>query len=150
MRWDLLFADLEAGLDAAAAADRADAVAALTRAERASVRLADRVRAHDGPAEVLLVDGSRITGEVRDAAPEWLLLAEGPREHLVLLAGVAVVGGLTSAVAPAAGQVLSRLGLGHALRGIAQDRSSVRLRVLGGELHGRVVALGALLAVSRG
>jgi hypothetical protein len=143
VRWDDLFADLEAGLDAAVAAGRGDEVAERTRAERARVALSDRVRAHAGGLEVLLRDGTTVRGEARDAAPAWLLLADGPREHLVPLTSVAAVVGLTDQVAAGAGPVLSRLGLGQALRGIAQDRSVVRLRVAGTELVGRVDAVGA-------
>lgn len=143
MRWDDLFADLEAGLDAAHAADRADEVAERTRAERARVGLADRLRAHDGRADVLLRDGGTVRGEVHDAGPSWLLLADGPREHVVPLHAVAAVSGLTDQAAAEVGIVLSRLGLAQVLRGISQDRSVVRLRVAGADLVGRVDAVGA-------
>lgn len=143
MRWDDLFADLEARLDAAHAAERADEVADRTRAERARVGLADRLRAHAGPVEVLVRDGGTVRGEVRDAGPAWLLLADGPREHVVPTHAVAAVSGLTDQVAERAGAVLSCLGLGHVLRGIAQDRSVVRVRVAGADLVGRVDAVGA-------
>lgn len=143
MRWDDLFADLEARLDAAHAADRADEVADRTRAERARVVLADRLRAHAGPVEILVRDGGSVRGEVRDAGPSWVLLADGPREHVVPCHAVAAVTGLTDQVAVDAGVVLSRLGIGHLLRGIAQDRSLVRVRVAGADLVGRVDAVGA-------
>ena len=142
MRWDDLFADLEARLDAVVVAERADEVAERTRAERAGVALADRVRAHRGELDVVLRDGFAVRGTVLDAAPQWLLLADGPREHLVPLTAVAVLGGLTDVAAGDPGVVLSRLGLAHALRGIGQDRSVVRARVAGLELAGRVDAVG--------
>ncbi|MCV2394135.1 hypothetical protein OEB99_07440 [Actinotalea sp. M2MS4P-6] len=142
MRWDDLFADLEGRLDAAEMQERADEIAERTRAERAGVALADRIRAHRGPVDLVLRDGHRVSGEIADAAPEWALLADGPREHLVPLTAVAVLGGLTDSAAADAGLVLSRLRLGHALRGVAQDRSLVRARVAGHELVGRVDAVG--------
>ncbi len=142
MRWESLFADLEARLDAALAAERADEVAERTRTERAGVELADRVRAQDGRLEVTLRDGHVVRGTVADAAPQWLLLVEGPREHLVPVSAVAVLAGLTDGAAGDPGVVLSRLGLAHALRGVAQDRSVVRVRVAGLEMLGRVDAVG--------
>ncbi|HMO11508.1 MAG TPA: hypothetical protein PKB06_08415, partial [Actinotalea sp.] len=137
------FADLEGRLEAAAAAQLADDVAERARAERSGVALSDRLQAHRGPLEVLLRDGSLVSGDVADGAPQWLLLRDGPREHLVPARGVAAVGGLTDAVAVEAGVVLSRLGLGHVLRGIAQDRSVVLVRAAGVVLAGRVDAVGA-------
>src|SRR5665647_2944298 len=58
MRWAALFADMELQLDAADARGRDQTVADLTRAERASVRLADRVRACvGGDVRLVLRDG---------------------------------------------------------------------------------------------
>jgi hypothetical protein len=143
MRWDDLFADLEARLDAAAAVERGDEVAERTRAERARVRLIDRIRAHEGEVELALADGVTLSGFVRDAGATWVLLADGQREHLVVLASLAVATGLTDHAAPAAGPVLSGLGLGQALRAVAADRAVVRARVGQVELLGRVDAVGS-------
>ena len=88
MRWESLFADMEAQLAAARLADvRAD-VAELARAERASITLAARARASVGRPVRVLVGGSDVVeGELIDAAPEWLLLATSPvRRALVPLA----------------------------------------------------------------
>ncbi|GIG28241.1 hypothetical protein [Cellulomonas marina] len=129
MRWEALFADLEAQ---AAAEERAEALVAvpdLVRAERASVLLADRLRASRG-APLVVTAGSRTwAGAVLDAASEWLLLA--PSEHrrvLVVLAAVRTVRGLGRAAGAPPGRVEGRLGLTAALRGLARDR--VRVRVL--------------------
>ncbi|MDO8108598.1 hypothetical protein Q6348_15475 [Isoptericola sp. b441] len=143
MRWDALFADLEARLDAAAVADRVDEIAERTRVERATVGVVDRLRAQSGQVDVLLRDGSSVSGAVSDAGPTWFLLADGPREHLVPTAAAVAVGGLTDRVEPSAGAVLSRLGLGHVLRGLAQDRTVVRVRAAGLVLVGRVDAVGS-------
>lgn len=142
MRWDALFADMESQLEAAQAQDRAAQVAELTRAERSAVLLADRVRAAVG-AEVSCVvrSGETVAGVVADAGPAWLLLG-GARQHLVPTAALVTVEGLGVGVAPAAGP-LRRLGLAHALRAVARDRSVVRVVTTAGTLEGRLEAVGA-------
>lgn len=144
VRWDALFADLGSQLGLAQARERLDDVPDLTRAERAGIRLVDRLRAHSGPLRLVLADGEALGGVVADAGPQWLLvLADDGREHLVPLGALAAVSGLGDAAAPPAGVVLSRLTLGHALRAVARDRSLVRVRTTGGAVVGRVDAVGA-------
>src|SRR5689334_3942700 len=90
MRWESLFADMEAQLAAGRLADvRAD-VAELARAERASITLTARARASVGrPVRVLVGAADLVEGELVDAAPEWLLLATSPvRRALVPLTAV--------------------------------------------------------------
>ena len=145
MRWEALFADLEAQLAAGRLADvRAD-VAELARAERASVTLAARARASIGrPLRVLVRGSDAVAGELVDAAPEWLLLATpAAGRALVPTATVAGIVGLVAHAAPEAGAVESRLGLAHALRALARDRAVVRVDLGGTELTGRVDRVGA-------
>jgi hypothetical protein len=145
MRWELLFADLEAQLDAARAAELAAEVADLTRAERATVPVVARLRATRGaPLTVRLAGGDLVTGTVVEVAEQWLLLGDGPRRALVPLSAVAAVAGLTPTAQPATGgQVARRLGLGHALRALARDRVVVRIATDGGEVAGRLDGVGA-------
>ncbi|GEK21598.1 hypothetical protein [Cellulomonas xylanilytica] len=145
MRWESLFADMEAQLAAGRLADvRAD-VAELARAERASVTLGARARASVGrPVRVLVGSADVIEGQLIDAAPEWLLVATSPvRRALVPLTAAAAVGGLAAHAAPAAGAVESRLGLGHVLRALARDRAVVRVRAGSADLTGRIERVGA-------
>ena len=145
MRWESLFADMEAQLAAGRLADvRAD-VAELARAERASITLAARARASVGCSVRVLVGGVDIVeGELIDAAPEWILLATSPvRRALVPVAAAAAVDGLAPHAAPAAGAVESRLGLGHALRALARDRVVVRVQAGSADLTGRIERVGA-------
>lgn len=145
MRWESLFADMEAQLAAGRLADvRAD-VAELARAERASIALAARARASVGrPVRVLVGGAEVVEGELVDAASEWLLVATSPvRRALVPLASAAAVDGLVAHAAPAAGAVESRLGLGHALRALARDRAVVRVRAGDADLTGRIERVGA-------
>ncbi|WP_456826400.1 hypothetical protein [Cellulomonas sp. P5_E12] len=145
MRWESLFADMEAQLAAGQLAGvRAD-VAELARAERASVGLAARARSSVGcRLHVLVGSADAVEGELVDAAPEWLLLADSPaRRALVPMSAVVAVDGLVAHAAPAPGVVEARLGLGHALRALARDRAVVRLDAGGGELSGRIERVGA-------
>jgi len=72
---------------------------------------------------------------VHRVGPDWLLLRDDVgREAVVPLAALLGVRGLTrfSAAPGSGGVVASRLGLRHALRGIARDRSAVRLELVDG------------------
>lgn len=143
MRWPALFADLELQLDAADGRGRDQDVADLTRAERASVHLGDRLRgSFSRDLRLLLVDGSRVAGSVRDVGPVWVLLVDDTREHLVPLGAVASVVGLAELSAPSEGAALRRLGLGHALRAVARDRRLVDVVTRAGTVTGRLDAVG--------
>ena len=145
MRWEQLFADMEAQLAAGRLADvRAD-VAELARAERASVELAARARSSVGcSVRVQVGSADAVVGELVDAAPEWLLVATSPvRRVLVPMRAVVAVDGLVAHAAPPPGAVEARLGLGHALRALARDRAVVRVDAGGVELTGRIERVGA-------
>jgi len=132
MRWDSLFADLEAQLDESAAAALASEVAERTRAEWAAIRLRDRIAAHaDRELTWFLADGEVITGGVADLGADWVLLRAGTRETLVPLASVSSVSGLPSSAVGQTG-LARRLALPVVLRGLARDRSPVRLYLAGG------------------
>ncbi|WP_066582612.1 hypothetical protein [Cellulomonas timonensis] len=144
MRWEALFADLEAQFAAHGAAELDAQVAELTRAERATVAIGDRLRAaRGGVLSVRLRGGSTAEGQVLDAAPQWLLLGAQGRQALIPLAAVVVVTGLGPYVAPSPGVVEGRLTLGHALRALARDRVLVQVEVDGTELTGRIERVGA-------
>lgn len=146
MRWDALFADLEAQL-VAADDDVAAMHAERVRAEVAGVELRDRLRAALGQRVALrLAGGERVDGALRAAGPDWLLVEEAAGEALVALPAVVLAEGLTRSLAAPAGAVEGRLGLAAALRGVARDRSAVRiwLRAEGsGVLTGTVDRVGA-------
>lgn len=146
MRWERLFADLEGQLAAGAAEQGRWDVADLVRAERAQMRVADRLRAAVGArVRVGLVDDAEpLEGELLEAGADWLLVAvAGHRRAVVPLAALDVVSGLPVAAAPPAGVVESRLGLGHVLRALARDRVAVTVRTRGGTLGGRLERVGA-------
>jgi hypothetical protein len=136
MRWDALFEDLEARAAAFEVAERAAEVEERTRGEFAAVSTIDRLRAGGAGAVRLRVCGARtLSGAIRRIGADWLLLGEETgREALVPLSGVLGVRGLgRHAVAPGAADVVaSRLPLRSALRGIARDRSAVRVELVDG------------------
>lgn len=143
MRWEALFADLEAQLEAARASEAAADVAELTRAERATVELASRLRAAHGHVLTVRSGATRVAGTVLDVAEQWVLLGDGLVRWLVPVAGVTAVHGLPVHAAPAPRAVERRLSLGHALRAIARDRATVRVVLDDEELTGRVDRVGA-------
>ena len=142
-RWDALFADLEAQLAAQHQAERDGEVAELTRAEHASIGLPDRLRAVVGGTLTLeLGDGETVTGTLRRVAAAWLLLeGRGSAEHLVPVAAVASVTGLTRRAVPSASRA-DGLGLGTVLRELQRDRGRVVVRTSAGQAAGRLARVG--------
>jgi len=148
MRWDGLFADLEAQAEALDVAERAAEIDERARLEIGRIRLLDRLRPAVGlPVRLRCRGAVTVAGPLRRVGPDWLLVDEGgEREALVVLAAVLGVSGLArlSGVPDSEGVVESRLGLRHALRGIARDRSAVRITdQSGATVDGTIDRLGA-------
>jgi len=131
MRWQALFDDLEAQLDAAEAAELHAEVADRTRRETGLLALSDRLRAaHDSPVVLTVWGAGVVRGELRDSGPDWLLLAEnGQREVVVPLDAVLGLSGIgTRSAAPGSeGEVGRRLDLRWVLRGLARDRTGLTI-----------------------
>jgi hypothetical protein len=144
VRWDQLFADLVAQLDAVDAQNDMHALADLTRAEQATTLLTDRLRAvaHAHLVTVTLTDGTRLTARVAVVGPEWILIADAARRHLVPLVAVTTVEGLTPHTVPAPTGTGAGRGMPAALRALMRDRAVVRVRTLAGEVVGRVARVG--------
>lgn len=143
VRWDALFADLQAQWEAELRAEDDAQILEMAQAEAAGTRFGDRLRARRGsPLTVRLADGSDRVGLVSDVAQEWVLLAEGERRHLVPVAAIALAWPLAGA-APAPSAVERGLGLGHVLRALAEEGQDVVVRTSGGDHTGRLVRIGA-------
>lgn len=147
MRWQQLFADLQAQYEEQEAAGERAESASRSRAEIGGLRLADRLRGAQGhPVDVQCGGAGGVAGVLAGVGPDWLLLEEPHgRQSLVALAAVRAVGGLVRATAVAEqGAVRARLDLRRALRGLARDRSAVQV-VLddGGVLTGTLDRVGA-------
>ncbi|GAA2754812.1 hypothetical protein GCM10009872_01720 [Actinopolymorpha rutila] len=129
VRWESLFADLDSQMEELEAAELASEVADRTRREVALFRLVDRLRPAFGhPVTVFTLGGGKVAGHVSGVGADWLLVAEDFRFEVLLpldsITGITGLGNLTAAPG-SEGKVAARLTLGHALRGVARDRSSV-------------------------
>lgn len=148
MRWQQLFADLEAQFDeAAAASERADE-ASRVRAEVGAVPLSARLGGALGHALVLRCRGAgQLCGTLAEVGVDWLLLEEeGGRETLVASAAVLAVGGLgrQTAAQTDPGPVRARLDLRRAIRVLARDRAPVQVLLDdGASFSGTVDRVGA-------
>jgi hypothetical protein len=147
MRWDAMFADLEAQVEALERAERAAEVDERARIEVGALGLLERLRPAVGTGVRLQCTGApTLSGLLTRVGPNWLLLDEGAgREVLVALAAVQGVSGLSRlSTAPDSMPIVeSRLGLSHVLRGVARDRSQVRIcRVDGSVLDATIDRVG--------
>ena len=133
MRWDQLFADMEARFDelqdAQAAAEQADrdrvAVGAVMMTQRLSGSIDQHVR-------IRVAGATAVTGTLRSVGPDWLMVEEGyQRESIVALAAVVAVEGVRAPTGPAPEGLALRLNLRHALRAVARDRSPVAVALAG-------------------
>ncbi len=148
MRWQQLFADLQAEFDAAeSAADRAED-GSRRRAELGAVRRSERLAGSVGRPLALRCHGAGdVAGTLTDVGPDWLLLTDDRRRDvLVAAAAVRSVTGLARRTGPpeAEGAVRARLDLRRAVRGLARDRSVVQAVLDDGSVHvGTVDGVGA-------
>jgi hypothetical protein len=133
MRWERLFADLEARLEAEERAAAEGEVADLVRAERARLVFRDRLQAHLGESLTwsLVTGDPPLTSRLQDVGADWVLVASASRELLIPIAAVQSVAGLSRFTAPEAGAVARRLRIGVILRGLSRDRALVKVQLQG-------------------
>jgi hypothetical protein len=144
VRWERLFADLEAQFDAAQEAGFASEVADRSRRELALITLADRLRSAGAGVQMGLGAGEVVRGDVVGCGPDWVLLEDDGAETLVSLGAVGWIRGLPSSAEVSSSTVVARLGLGHALRGLARDRAETTVVLTTGDrLTGTVDRVGA-------
>jgi len=131
MRWQQLFADLQAQFDEEeASAERAES-ASRARAEIGAVALARRLSGAVGsPLSLRCAGAGPVVGVLVEVGVDWLLLEdESGRPSLVAASAVRTVGGLgrRTTMPEELGPVRGRLDLRRALRGLARDRSAVQV-----------------------
>ena len=165
MRWDRLFDDIQAQMEAEGQRALELEVSDRTRRERAQVGLHERLIAHRGQCvELRLAAGLLVSGGVVDAGADWLLLDDpGHRSlgeqgrageqgslatfgsSLIPFGAIVAITGLGTRSASGPGVATAkRFGLGYALRGLSRDRSVVSLTDIGGSVTtGTIDAVGA-------
>ena len=148
MRWEQLFADMEAQLAAASQQALEEEAADQARTEYSRVRLTERLQARHGePVRALLTGAVPVEGRIRGLGAGWVTLEDRGVEHLVPLTAALWWESLGRGWDPGADPVQLRLGLAHALRALARGRARVRVRVAGGgplgELDGTIDGVGA-------
>jgi hypothetical protein len=125
MGWDELlagvFEDLEQQAEGLHLLERDAEVADRSRAEYAKVDLASRLHASAGDLVRLTVAGAgTLEGRLSRLGTDWCLLGTPQHEWVVRFAAVTSARGLSCRAVPEAGRpVTARLGLGSALRGLA-------------------------------
>ncbi|GAA1997800.1 hypothetical protein JL107_11100 [Nakamurella flavida] len=130
MRWEQLFAALEAQFAALADDGEQAEFADRTRLAVGAVTMSERLAGSVDSVVRLRTSGPTITGVLRQVGPDWVLVDESAgRQALVRLAAVTGVEGLSSATGPALTAVALRLDLRWAVRGLARDRAPVSIVV---------------------
>jgi hypothetical protein len=141
MSWEddlfALFDDLEGEAGALAAAERGAEHADRSRAEYQSVSLASRLMASVGTEVQLGVAGvGTLAGTVERVAADWLLLSSGKHDWVVNADAVLTVQRASVRSIPeVAWSPLTRLGLGSALRRIAEAGERCLLHLSDGTRH---------------
>lgn len=144
MRWQDLFADLEAQLLAEQRRELQAEVADRTRRERAEVTVLDRAVRSLGRVVTVVTAAGPVRGVLEDVGNDWLLVQEhGRHAALVPLSGVTAMVGLATRSDDDRGMG-RRFGIGVALRAIARDRAPVAVHdVAGGLATGTIDKVGA-------
>jgi hypothetical protein len=145
VEWDEgLFAfldDLEGRAEALYDAERETDLADRSRTEYAAVTLAGRLMASLGAEVVLDVLGvGQVGGVLQRVGPDWCLARGSGQDWVVRLAAVvAVEGGSARAVPEVAWSPVARLGLGSALRRLADARERCVVHGTDGSVREAVV-----------
>lgn len=146
MDWDeQLFAildDLEQQAQALYDADRAGELADRSRSEYAAVPLVSRLMASvDEEVSLDLLGVGPVSGRVRRVGPDWCLVHGSAQDWVVRLAAVKGVEGASARSVPeVAWSPVSRLGLGSALRRLADTAVPCRLHAVDGTARDGVLA----------
>jgi len=148
VRWQQLFADLQAQFEEEESAGERAESGSRARAEIGGLALVDRLRGSLGaPVSVTVRGAGQVGGVLAAVGADWLLLAdEVGRDVLVATVAVRSATGLgrRTGVAEDQGLVRSRLDLRWALRGLARDRVAVQMVLDDGSvLVGTVDRVGA-------
>ena len=134
MRWDDLFADLEARFDEIADEQMLAELADRQRAAIGQVRMVERlIGALGSEMRVRTAAGQVVGGTMSRVGSDWVLLGQHPgREVLIATRWITSVEGVVRTTGLPLSEVERRFDLRLALRGVSRDRSPVTLTVPGG------------------
>jgi hypothetical protein len=136
MRWDALFADLEAAAAGEWQRERDAEIAERTRAELARLRLVDRLRAVadgrpglDDEVGVRVLAAGVVRGSLTRVTDEWFVLVTPSHEWVVATAAVLGVSGVPPGARSPESQraVAGSWGWSAAWRVLARDRTEVHV-----------------------
>ena len=143
MRWERLFADLAAEIEATESAELESEIADRTRSERARLRLVDRLRGSVGrPLTVRVAGVGAVAGALRAVGADWFLVRpDGGADRLVRTEALLEVAGLapSSAAEETGSMVAARYSLAAVLRGLARDRTVVTMTLVDGSARTGVI-----------
>ncbi|HRO30273.1 MULTISPECIES: hypothetical protein [Micrococcaceae] len=126
MRWERLFADLEAQLAQGQWQDTEAEAAEMTRGEHAGITLADRIRGALGATlQIQLTQGERLQMTVSTVGEEWLGGSDRGGSLLVHLEGVLSVDAPLALATPEDSPGRRRLGISAAYRTLSRARAGV-------------------------
>ncbi len=126
MRWDALFSDMEAQFAEEGKLAVEAEISERARIDAASIGLADRLRGGMGTQIAVHLDcGRTFEGALSHAGADALVLDEARHQVLIPYGAVARYSGLGRTSVSEPSQVRRRIGLAHALRGLARDRAGV-------------------------
>jgi hypothetical protein len=141
MTWEeqlfALFDDLEQQADGLFQVERGHEIADRGQAEYAQVTLASRMMASIDREVVIEVIGvGSVGGTMQRVSADWCLIAGQGQEWIVRLPAVSQLRGASDrSIPPAAWSPTASLGLGSALRRIAQERQRCLLHLMDGARH---------------
>jgi hypothetical protein len=137
--------DPEADVAAAAARSESDVVVSqLAQAEWAQIALADRLCGSMGrQLTVVALDGSRHEGKLVEVGDDWLLLASGDTDTMLVLSAVTTVSGVGDPAVSSDGMRVSFPSVNSLWREWCRARRHTRIALADGSvLAGRVVRVG--------
>jgi hypothetical protein len=138
--------DLEQQAQALYDAERESELADRSRSEYAAVSLVSRLMASvDDDLTLDLRGVGSVSGRLRRVGPDWCLIHGAAQDWVVRLAAVKAVEGASERSVPeVAWSPVSRLGLGSALRRLADVRAGCRLHAVDGTVRdGTLARVGA-------
>lgn len=155
MRWDALFADLDAQLQAQADQQFQAEVQQARELERSQLLLADRLRAHledqrsaSEQLRVRLRGGRQVTCCLESVGADWIAGSAGVHSLLIPLPAVLMVESLARTAAQEMSPTRRRLTIAAPLRALMNDRAGVAVFGEGADGDAELAA-GRLIAVGK-